>query len=108
MAMRRENDTERRETLRRLHDRLGDMARAKQTEKDRRQIVKEHYKSEKILVEQGKKPFYLRKGDVTRLHLAKQFEKIKKSVKSDEDLERVLEKRRKRKVSRQRKHMPDQ
>lgn len=104
--MNKECDVERRESLKRLYDRLGDMQRAKQQVLERKQIVKDHLKSEKVLVEQGKKPFYLRKSDVERLHLSKQFEKIKKKVKSDKDLERILEKRRKRKDSRQRKHIP--
>ena len=107
-ASREVKNVHRKEALERLSTRLKDMHQSRQEQKDRQSIISQHRKSEAKLVAQGKTPYYLREADVTRLYLAQKYEKLRSQVKSDAALEKVIEKKRKRRASRLRKHMPDQ
>lgn len=59
------------------------------------------------LVEQGKTPYYLKRGQVKALELAEEFDKVKHKLGSDAALEKIIEKKRKKKASKQRKFIPD-
>ncbi|OMJ12808.1 rRNA biogenesis protein RRP36 [Smittium culicis] len=65
-------------------------------------IRKEHRKREKELVEQGKKPFFLKKSTVKQIELSERFEKLKGTKK----LDMLLEKKRKRNAAKDHKSMP--
>ncbi|PWW80358.1 DUF947-domain-containing protein [Tuber magnatum] len=73
-------------------------------EKDKEQgekVVREHRKKERELIKQGKKPFYLKKAEQKKLLLMEKYSKL-----DEKQLEKVMEKKRKRKSQKERKSMP--
>ena len=74
-------------------------ADAKEKERD---ILREHRKKEKEMVEKGKKPFYLKKSEVKKQALVKKFEGMK-----GKDRDKAIERRRRKLAARERRNMPD-
>ncbi|MCJ1434864.1 rRNA biogenesis protein rrp36 [Xylographa pallens] len=72
---------------------------AKELQQD---VLREHRRREKEAAEKGKKPFYLKRGEQKKLALVKKFEGMGKKK-----VERVIERRRKKKAGKERKGMPD-
>lgn len=100
------------------------MQKTKEREERRQRLIREHRKSEARLVEEGKTPYYLKRGtchphcvrtveltiflgDVKKLELVKEFEEHKQRRGTAADMERFIEKKRKRKASKQKKFMPE-
>ena len=74
-----------------------------QAAKDKQQeIIRTHRAKEKELIKQGKKPFYLKKSKQKKLALVERFKRLK-----GKQVERVMERKRKKKAGRERKNMPD-
>lgn len=96
----------------------------RKAERDKEQaenVVKEHRKKERELIKQGKKPFYLKKGinsfwvvpatsirnltsisaEQKKLLLMEKYSKL-----NEKQLEKVIEKKRKRKSQKERKSVP--
>ncbi|KAA6412320.1 MAG: hypothetical protein FRX48_04472 [Lasallia pustulata] len=74
-----------------------------QAAKDKQQeIIRTHRAKEKELIKQGKKPFYLKKSEQKKLALVERFRGLK-----GKQMERVMERKRKKKAGRERKNMPD-
>lgn len=93
------------DSLEKLKKALQSMESRKKTEaaKDQEQAVLRGYRAkEKELVMQGKKPFYLKRGEQKRLALVERFEGLK-----DKQVDRVVERRRKKKTTRERRGMPE-
>lgn len=63
--------------------------------------MREHRKKEKDAIGQGKKPYYLKRGELKRLALVKKFEGL-----GEKKVERVIERRRKKKAASERREMP--
>ena len=76
--------------------------KARATKEVEQEVLREHRKREKGAVEKGKKPFYLKKGEQKKLALVKRFEGM-----GEKKLEKVIERRRKKKAGRERRNMPD-
>ena len=77
--------------------------RKTQQMKDQRQeVLSKHRREEKEKVRQGKKPFYLKKADQKQLALVEQFKGMK-----GKQVEKAIEKRRKKQAGKLRKFMPD-
>ena len=75
-----------------------------QLAKDKQQeILRGHRKKEKELVEQGKKPYYLKKGEQKKLALVARFEGMK-----EKQVDKVIERRRKKKAQKERRGMPEE
>lgn len=66
------------------------------------EILRKHRKEEKGKIEQGKKPFYLKKADQKKLALTQRFEGMK-----EKQVEKVIERRRKKQAGKERRSMPD-
>lgn len=84
---------------------LQSMESRKKTEavKDQEQAVLRAFRAkEKELVMQGKRPFYLKRGEQKRLALVERFEGLK-----DKQVDKVVERRRKKKTTRERRGMPE-
>lgn len=64
-------------------------------------LVARHRRQEKDLVAQGKKPFYLKKSEQKKQLLLERFAGMKKK-----DVDRTIERRRKKLTSRERRNMP--
>lgn len=74
-----------------------------QAAKDKQQeIIRTHRAREKDLIKHGKKPFYLKKSEQKKLALVERFKGLK-----GKQVERVMERKRKKKAGRERKNMPD-
>ncbi|KAH0537850.1 hypothetical protein FGG08_005463 [Glutinoglossum americanum] len=73
-----------------------------QEAKDKQQeILDVHRKKEKELIKQGKKPFYLKKAEQKKLALLERYSKLK-----GKQLSHVIERKRKKRASKERKNMP--
>lgn len=66
-----------------------------------RELVESHRRQEKELVKQGKKPFYLKKSEQKKQLLLDRFADLK-----GKQVDRVIERRRKKLTARDRKDMP--
>ena len=64
-------------------------------------VLREHRKREKEAVRKGKKPFFLKKGERKKLALIKRFKGM-----GEKKVERVIERRRKKKAAKERRGMP--
>ena len=73
-----------------------------QATKDLQQsVIREHRKNEKAMVKQGKKPFFLKRGEQKKLALTKKFEGM-----GEKKRERVLERRTKKRAAKEKRTMP--
>jgi ribosomal RNA-processing protein 36 len=96
-----------RQDLERLLDRAK--TKQKQSERDakRHALVKEWREKESALVKEGKKsPYYLKKSDVRKMELVDEYKRIKASN-PNVDVDKLVEKRRKRKASKQHRLLPN-
>ncbi|PUU80574.1 hypothetical protein B9Z19DRAFT_974589 [Tuber borchii] len=87
-----------------LKKELLSMESKRKAEKDKEQVenvVREHRKKERELIKQGKKPFYLKKAEQKKLLLVEKYSKL-----NEKQLEKVIEKKRKRKSQKERKSVP--
>lgn len=93
------------DSLEKLKKALQSMESRKKTEaaKDQEQAVLRVYRAkEKELVMQGKRPFYLKRREQKRLALVERFEGMQ-----DKQVDKVVERRRKKKTTRERRGMPE-
>ncbi|KAI9762358.1 MAG: hypothetical protein M4579_000508 [Chaenotheca gracillima] len=68
----------------------------------RQEVLRNHRRKEKELIQQGKKPFYLKKGEQNKLALISRYE----GLKSDKQREHAMERREKKMAAKERKGMP--
>ncbi|OAY59870.1 ribosomal RNA processing protein 36 homolog [Manihot esculenta] len=66
------------------------------------EILAEHKKKEREAAKQGKRPFYMKKSEIRKHRLIKEYSKLKESGK----LESFIEKRRRKNASKDRRYMP--
>ncbi|XP_075454954.1 ribosomal RNA processing protein 36 homolog isoform X2 [Ascaphus truei] len=81
-------------------DQQEESARKKQKQREREMEFK---RQQRELAQQGKKPFYLKRGDLRKLELADKYQELKKRGK----LEHFLSKKRKRNSTKDRKKLPN-
>jgi ribosomal RNA-processing protein 36 len=97
---------ERRADLSRLLDRAKTKQKQRQKDERRKTLVKEWRDTEKELVKSGKKqPFYLKKSDIRKLELIDDYKRTKQAN-PNLDVDKLVEKKRKRKASKQRRNLP--
>ncbi|KAI9850678.1 MAG: rRNA biogenesis protein rrp36 [Thelocarpon superellum] len=75
--------------------------KAQEAKDQQQEILRRHRAQEKELIKQGKKPFYLKKAEQKKLALVERYSGLK-----EKQLERVMERRRKKKASKERRNMP--
>ncbi|KAF2223252.1 hypothetical protein BDZ85DRAFT_198962 [Elsinoe ampelina] len=100
-AIKKTKDEDARITLRR---KLMSMENRKKSrvDKERQQgVLREHRKREKEAVEQGKKPFYLKRAELKKQTLVSKFEGMK-----GKEREKAIERRRLKEAQREKKSMP--
>ena len=92
---------EEKESLKRELRSHEDQERTRKRAEEEKAIIREHRKQERGKVEQGKKPYFLKRGEIKKQVLVRRFEGMggKKAAK-------VMERRRKKKASKERKGMP--
>jgi len=75
--------------------------KAQETKDREQEVLREHRRQERGKVKGGKKPFYLKKGEQKKLALVKKFEGLK-----GRQVEKVIERRRKKITAKERRGMP--
>ncbi|KAI9768444.1 MAG: rRNA biogenesis protein rrp36 [Geoglossum simile] len=75
--------------------------KAQEAKDNQQEILDAHRRKEKELVRQGKKPFFLKRAEQKKLALVQQYDKLKGG-----QLNRVIERKRKKRASKERKNMP--
>ncbi|KAI9809587.1 MAG: hypothetical protein M1825_000019 [Sarcosagium campestre] len=100
-AIKKTKDEGEREILKRELLSLESKQRAQESKDKQREIVRKHRSQEKELIKQGKQPFYLKKGDQKKMALMERYNGLK-----GKQLDHVLERKRKKKASKERKNMP--
>ncbi|KAL8791402.1 MAG: hypothetical protein Q9213_000018 [Squamulea squamosa] len=100
--IRQTKDATAKEKLKRSLLSMESRKKAQQMKDQESEIQRVHRAKEKELVKQGKKPFYLKKGDQKKLALVKRFEGIK-----GKRLDKVIERRRKKNAQKERRDMPE-
>ncbi|KAL6705196.1 rRNA biogenesis protein rrp36 [Coniothyrium glycines] len=76
--------------------------KARENKEKHQDVLREHKKKEKELVKQGKQPFYLKKSEQKKIALIDRFQNMK-----SKQLEKVIERRRKKVTAKERRNMPD-
>ena len=74
----------------------------KESKKKMKELERNRKEEEKTLIEQGKKPFYLKKSDRKKQELVERY----KELKSGGKLDKYLSKKRKRNAMKEKKKLP--
>ncbi|CAH2246038.1 ribosomal RNA processing 36 homolog [Pelobates cultripes] len=101
--LRKVRNTEVKEKLEQLLLRMDQQERANQKQQKLRERELEFKRQQREKAQQGKKPFYLKKGDLHKLELADKYQELKKQGK----LENFLSKKRKRNSKKDHKRLPN-
>ena len=101
-AIRKSRDNESKESLKRALLSMESRKKAQMMKEQQQEVLRKHRKEEKAKIEQGKRPFYLKKADQKRMTLVQRFEGM-----NGKQLDKLIERRRKRKTAKERKGMPD-
>lgn len=100
-AIRQTKDPIVKEKLKRALLRMESRKKTQHRKDEEQGILRAHRAKEKELIKQGKKPFYLKKAEQKKLALVQRFEGMK-----GKQVDKAIERRRKKKVSRELRDMP--
>ena len=101
LAIRKIKDGEGKEKLKRALLSMESRKKAQKMKEQQQEILRKHRKEEKEKIEQGKRPFYLKKADQKKKALIERFEGMKST-----QVDKTIERRRKKKAAKERKGMP--
>ncbi|KAI9091254.1 hypothetical protein DFS34DRAFT_584596 [Phlyctochytrium arcticum] len=96
-----EKDVDSKTKMERNLKRLESQMLARQKKEKRQEIVRDWRKKEAELVQKGKKPWQLKQSDIKKLELIDRYQHMKKK-----DLDKLLEKRRKKNASKEKRFLP--
>ncbi|KAI9786879.1 MAG: rRNA biogenesis protein rrp36 [Geoglossum umbratile] len=99
--IKRAKDETVKETLKKKLLSMESRKKAQEAKDKQQEIWDAHRRKEKELVKQGKKPFFLKKAEQRKLALVERYSKLK-----GKELNRVIERKRRKKASKERKNMP--
>lgn len=102
-SIRKTKDLEAKEKLKRALLTMESRKKAQERKDQEQEVLKRHRKEEKEKIERGKKPFYLKKADQKKLALVERFEGMK-----GKQVDKVIERRRRKQSTKERKAMPDE
>ena len=100
-GLRKEKDAGKRETLRRALTSMESRRKTQQLKDQRQEVVRQHRREERAKVAEGKKPFFLKKGEIKERALKERFKGMK-----SKQVDKVIERRRKKLTAKERKEMP--
>lgn len=100
-AIKKTKDADAKEELKRALASMQGRKQAQQQRDAERAVIEEHRRREKELVQQGKKPFYLKKSEQKKQLLVNRFTGLK-----GKQVDKVIERRRKKLAARERRDMP--
>ena len=101
-AIRNTKGSEGKEKLKRALLSMESRKKAQEMKEQQQEVLRKHRKEEKEKIEQGKGPFYLKKADQKKMALMERFEGMK-----GKQVDKIIERRRKKKAAKERKGMPD-
>jgi ribosomal RNA-processing protein 36 len=101
IAIKNTKDEDAKEKLKRALMSMESRKRAQERKDKEKEVLAKHRKDEKELVRQGKQPFYLKKAEQKKRLLLDQYGDLK-----GKQLDRVIERRRKKVEGREKKKMP--
>ncbi len=101
-AMRKSKNLTTTEELKRTLRSMESRKKTQEAKEQEQAVLRAHRAREKELVRLGKKPFYLKRGEQKKLALVERFEGLKKK-----QVDKIIERRRKKKTARERKGMPE-
>ncbi|CAO3690994.1 unnamed protein product [Rhizopus stolonifer] len=99
--IKKERDTDTQENLKMMLTRMVSAEKTDEDKKRKQNLIRERKKQEADLVKQGKKPFFLKNSEKRKLELMDRYQKM-----GDKAVDRVLEKRRKKNTTKDRKRLP--
>ncbi|KAL9129125.1 MAG: hypothetical protein Q9217_002335 [Psora testacea] len=102
-GLRKAKDPAAKETLRCALLSMESSKRTQQLKEEQQQVLRQHRKEEREKVESGKRPFYLKRGEVKKRALIERFKGMK-----GRQVDKVIERRRKKQTTKERKGMPEQ
>lgn len=108
-SLKKERDPAKKAHIQRVLDRQKSAEKSREREEFRANVLKKWKQSEQELVKQGKKPFYLKRSDQKKLELIAKFKEMKERAAANGqavNVDKLLEKRRKHKSSKQRTLLP--
>lgn len=100
--IRKTKDSEAKESLKRALISMESRKKTQEMKEQQQEVLRKHRKEEKEKIEQGKRPFYMKKGDQKKMALVERFDGMK-----GKQVDKVIERRRKKKTAKERKGMPD-
>lgn len=103
--LKKTKNLERRQELHSYLERQKSRDFAKHKEQQQQQLRSERRKAEQSLIEEGKKPFYLKQSEQRRLDTIDQFERLK-ARNPNLNVEQLTEKHRRRVASKQKASLP--
>ena len=102
LAIRKSKDMENKEKLKRALLSMESRKKAQKMKEQQQEVLRKHRKEEKAKIEQGKRPYYLKKAEQKRMTLVEMFEGM-----NGKQVDRLVERRRKRKAAKEKKGMLD-
>ncbi|CEP07660.1 hypothetical protein [Parasitella parasitica] len=100
-SIKKEQDEEKQEHMKGLLLKMVSSDKQEQEKKRKQALLRERKKQEAELVKQGKTPYFLKRSEKRKLDLMDRYEKL-----GTKSVDRILEKRRKRNTTKDRKHLP--
>ncbi|KAL9031895.1 MAG: hypothetical protein Q9196_000091 [Gyalolechia fulgens] len=101
-AIRQTKDPIAKDKLKRALLRMESRKKTQQAKTQEHEVLRAHRAKEKEQIAQGKKPFYLKKAEQKKLALVRRYEGMK-----GKQVDKVIERRRKKKASRGKRDMPE-
>ncbi|KAI8637139.1 hypothetical protein BD408DRAFT_425061 [Parasitella parasitica] len=100
-SIKKEQDEEKQEHMKGLLIKMVSSDKQEKERKRKQALLQERKKQEAELVKQGKTPYFLKRSEKRKLDLMDRYEKL-----GAKSVDRILEKRRKRNTTKDRKHLP--
>ena len=101
-ALKNTKDEHDKETLKRKIGSMENQRRTREAKERQQAVLRAHRKEERSKVEQGKNPYYLKKGELRERALVEKFKGMK-----GKEREKAVEKRRLRESQKEKKRMPE-
>ncbi|KAG2192676.1 hypothetical protein INT46_006827 [Mucor plumbeus] len=100
-SIKKEQDEEKQEHMKGLLLKMVSSDKQDQEKKRKQALLRDRKKQEAELVKQGKTPYFLKRSEKRKLDLMDRYDKL-----GAKSVDRILEKRRKRNTTKDRKHLP--
>lgn len=101
-AIRASRTADEKEKLQKALRRMESRRQVEEAKEREQKVIREHRKEEKVKVQEGKKPFYLKEGEVKKRALVARFEGM-----GDKKRERIVGRKQKKQAGKEKKMIPE-